>query len=71
MNLPRKLFYTQGAAVCNELRATRPGGSSARCSAMAVRRRFRGFSAIDARLSGCHFASAAASAVANGAELFQ
>jgi hypothetical protein len=71
MNLPRKLFYTQGAVTRNKLQVTRLGGSSARCSATAVRRRFRGFSTIDARLSGCHFASAAASAVANGAKLFQ
>jgi hypothetical protein len=71
MNLPRKLFYTRGALARTMLRATRLGGSSAHCSAIAVRRRFRGFSAIDARLSGCHFASAAASAVANGAKLFQ
>jgi 8-amino-7-oxononanoate synthase len=34
-----------------------------------VRRRFRGFSAIDARLSGCHFARATASAVTSGAKL--
>src|SRR5689334_13556972 len=58
MNLPRKLFYTRGAGVCNELRASRIGGSPALGSTMAVRRRFRGFSAIDARVSDCHFAVA-------------
>jgi hypothetical protein len=66
MDLPRKLFYTRGARVRNELQGRATRRTAANRAEITVRRRFRGFSAIDAGLLGCHFARAPASAVAHG-----